>query len=320
MKKISLHIYIVLGLFVVAFILGSIFDQQISQAIFSRDNTFGLVLSAIGTIPGYGCLALSGGALVYLTLFRVGKEKLAHKIIGFALAIFAFGMGVYFSGREFFGRNGFFEVLPKFVGYFIALVPMFGCAFLGFKLAEKSDNPHLWLVLIVFLIAIFLALVPGVTLIKAIFHRPRYRMITSVEMQALDLVGFKHWWERCANYKDIMAQYNAVYGQNALVSEEFKSFPSGHAGASAVTLILAVILPFFNKKYQKIQIPVFYIGLAWCLFICWSRIFVGAHFLSDVSMGAILSLIFALITYFVLNKSKLFNGHSLEEPVEEIEA
>ena len=255
MKKISIHIYIVLGLLIVGFILGSIFDEQISQAIFSRNNPFGLTISAIGTMPGYGILAIIGGSALFLAIKRY--EKIWIKILLIILALATFGCSLYFTGREFFGPNGFAGTAPVWVGYLISLPFMCGLSFLGFILAKKSDNDRLWLVLIILAVAIFLALIPGVTLLKAIFHRPRYRMVTSVEMQSLDLVGFHSWWIPCKNYKDIITQYNAVYGPGALISEEFKSFPSGHGGASAVFMIFAVALPAFNKKYFKLQLPLF---------------------------------------------------------------
>ena len=314
MKKISIHIYIVLGLLIVGFVLGSIFDEQLSQAIFSRNNTFGLVISAIGTIPGYGILAVLGGSSLFLALKRF--EKIYMKIIFIVLALATFGCSLYFSGREFFGPNGFSEVAPVWVGYLIALPIMGGLGFLGYILGQKSDNDRLWLVIVILAIAIFLALVPGVTLLKAIFHRPRYRMITSVEMQSLDLVGFHKWWVPCKDYKDIIKQYNFVYGEGALISEEFKSFPSGHAGASAVFMMFALGLPAFNKKWQKFQLPLFYGGLVWCLFVSFTRILVGAHFLSDVSMGAMLTIIFIIGAYFALYKSKWFAEYFKEQPSE----
>ena len=75
-----------------------------------------------------------------------------------------------------------------------------------------------------------------------------------------------------------------------LTSEEFKSFPSGHAGGSALTLMFAMLVPYFVKGQEKIQLPMFYAGFAWLLLVAFARIRVGAHFLSDVSMGAFLTI------------------------------
>ena len=123
MKQLRLHIYIVLGLFVMTFILGSFFDEAISQAIFSNRNTFGLVISVLGTVPGYGMFAVLGGGYLALALRKDAKVWL--RIIFIVLCVVLVGLGVYFSGREFFGDNGFYWIgVKEFVGYIIILPVM----------------------------------------------------------------------------------------------------------------------------------------------------------------------------------------------------
>ncbi len=297
-----------MGLFVLTFILGSFLDQNVSAALFSRDNTFGLVLSVIGTTPGYGCLALIGGGFLSLGLKKDCKTWL--KVIYIIVSIIFVGLGIFYAGREFFGPNGFVGVTKEWVGYFIEMPIMGALAFLGYYLGKKSDNPRLVIVLIIFAIGIFFALIPGVTLLKAIFHRPRYRMITRMEVEAFDLIAFHPWWQRCGNWNAIMKDLNEKISESyptarLITDDEFKSFPSGHVGTCGVLFMLATMLPAINSKYKKFQIPAFYIGLGWTLIIAFARIWVGAHFLSDVSMGALLSIIFTLVLYYATYKSKL---------------
>ena len=309
MKKIIIHIYIVLAIFVIGFILGSFLDLSLMEAIFSEKNGFGLFMSAIGTMPGYGILSILGGAMFSIALKKEGFST-PYRVIFYILAVAGFGISIYFSGREFFGENGFYGAAPKWVGYFIALPFMGGLAFLGYYLGLKSDNDRLWILIIVLMIAIFLALVPGVTALKSIFHRPRYRIVVNYGYE-----GFHHWWEPFRNYKDLINNVNGLAGKEILTKEEFKSFPSGHAGASSVFMLFAAFLPLFNKKYQKLQLLLFYVGLAWVLFVSFTRILVGAHFLSDVSMGAILTTIFMIVSYYVVVHGKF--GLPKEEQIEE---
>lgn len=293
MKKISLHIYIVLAICIVGFIIGSFLDLQIMESLFSERNTFGLIVSVIGTVPGYGCLAVCGGILFAIGL--VNKDyKVIYRVLLFIGALGGLGFAIYFSGREFFGPNGFYWIgVKRWVGYFIALPVDLALGYLGFYLGKHSDNNRLWILVIVIMIAIFLALVPGVTALKSIFHRPRYR-----EVVRLGYSDFHNWWQRCPNYKDIMAA-------TGVGNDEFKSFPSGHGGASAVFMLSVIYLPLVNRKYEKLQVPLFYAGLAWTLLVCFSRILVGAHFLSDVSMGTMLTVIFMIVSYYIVNKGGL---------------
>ena len=286
MKKMRLHIYVVLGIFLVLFILGTFLDLSLTTAIFSRDNTFGITISAIGTIPGYMILAVIGGGYFALALHK--QYKTIFKVLLYVASAAFLVLPIYFAGREFFGPNGFVNEKIVWVGYLICLPIALGCAYLGYFLTKKSDNENLWIIYIIASLAIFMALVPGVSLLKAIFHRPRYRTLS-----LYDDIEFHAWYQRCGNYKELMEAHN-------LKSEEFKSFPSGHAGASAVFMIGVSILPFLSKKYDKLVLPLFYAGFAYTLFVAFTRILVGAHFLSDVAMGGILTSIFMFINNEVL--------------------
>ena len=302
MKKMRLHIYLLIGIFVITFIVGSFIDEQLNAVLFSRDNPFGLTMSAIGTIPGYGIFAIIGGG--FFALFFKKEYKLIFRLMFIALSVACLGLGTYFSGREFFGPNGFYHQGWNIYGYLIALPIMLALEYLGFVLGRKSDNPNLWLVYVIMMVAIFLSLIPGVTALKSIFHRPRYRL--------LDLTGlqFYPWWKPCKNYKDLLATFESL----GVTKEEFKSFPSGHAGATAVSLLFVTFLPFINRKYLKYQLPIFYICLGWTVLVMFTRMLVGAHFLSDVSMGILLTLVFMMIANeFVLHNKKLQEYKLIEE-------
>ena len=275
MKKLRLHLYIILGFFVITFVLGTFLDEQVSQAIFSRDNTFGLLVSSIGTLPGYLLFSFIGGGFLSIALKK--QYRIIYTVIFYILCTTCFGLTIYFAGKEFFGANGFYNPSIKWVGYVIVVPFASGMTYLGYYLFNKTERKGVWIILLISAFFIFMALVPGVTLLKSIFHRPRYRSLTLYEV-----IDFHKWYQPCKNYKDLMS----ITG---LTSEEFKSFPSGHAGGSALTLIFALLVPYFVKDTEKLQLPLIYGGFVWVILVSFSRILVGAHFLSDVSMGAILT-------------------------------
>lgn len=277
MKKLRLHLYIVLGFFVMTFVLGTFFDEQISQAIFSRDNAFGLFVSSVGTLPGYLLLSFIGGGFLSIALKK--QYKIGYNVVFIVLCVACFGLNIFFAGREFFGANGFNNPSIKWVGYIIVVPFASGITYLGYYLFNKTDRKGIWIILLISAFFIFMALVPGVTLLKSIFHRPRYRSLTLYEV-----IDFHNWYQPCKNYKDLMSL-------TGLTSEEFKSFPSGHAGGSALTIMFALLVPYFVKGQEKIQLPLLYGSFVWVILVSFSRILVGAHFLSDVSMGAILTVL-----------------------------
>ena len=281
MKK-RYHFYIVAGILLIGLLIGSLpihgvaLDLQINEAIFDRNNVFGLIVSSFGMIPGYGCLALLGGALFSIS-FKNKDFKVWLRIIFYVLSAAMFGISVYFLGKDVFSINGFYNPeLHKWLGYlimFAIMVPVFVGGF------------------------IFMALVPGVSLFKAIMHRPRYRI--AIHEYGVD---FHNWWEPCKDYKDIISAHPDV-----LTKEEFKSFPSGHSGAAMVGLITMVVMPLLNKKWMKYQILMFYIAFGWGLVVMFSRMLVGAHFLTDTCMGALLTIVFFYIANEIIVRKLLPN-------------
>lgn len=295
MKKLRLHLYIILGFFVITFVLGTFLDEQISEAIFSRDNAFGLFVSSIGTLPGYLLFSFIGGGFLSIALKK--QYKIGYNVVFIVLCVACFGLNIFFAGREFFGANGFYNPSIKWVGYIIVVPFASGMTYLGYYLFNKTDRKGIWIILLISAFFIFMALVPGVTLLKSVFHRPRYRSLTLYEA-----IDFHNWYQPCKNYKDLMS----ITG---LTSEEFKSFPSGHAGGSALTIMFALLVPYFVKGQEKIQLPLLYGSFVWVILVSFSRILVGAHFLSDVSMGAILTILMIVCT----NECVIYTERKLEK-------
>lgn len=171
---------------------------------------------------------------------------------------------------------------------------MGGVVFLGYKLTSKSENKNLWIVYLVLFVALIIALVPGTSLFKVIFNRPRFRSVITHQME------YYPWYIPCTNRDYLMDLYN-------LPKEEFKSFPSGHASSSIAFCLFVLFMPYIDNKYTKLVLPLFIAGLAWSLLVMFARMYVGAHYLSDVSMGAILTIVCVLIGSIVLKNIKKLN-------------
>lgn len=312
MKKMRLHIYIAIAVFVAMIIVGSFLDLQINQALISPNNGFGLSIAAISMNVGYGVIAFMGGICAY---HAIKIEKVTWIRIFSGLCALAFlGTSIYFDGGEFFGPNGWYNPSIEFVGYIIAAVIMGGCCYLGYLAGKKANNPRIWLLMVVGALFIVLALVIGTTVVKGIFHRPRFRYVV------YEYNGpFFAWWERCTNYKDLRDNLINVHGFTMeAAKEEFKSFPSGHTSVCAISMLGVIILPFIFGKEIKRQVLYFYLALVYTLFIAFTRLLVGAHYLSDVGMGGLITLL-CLYGYYevILHNPKLYEVKELEVKAED---
>ena len=128
-------------------------------------------------------------------------------------------------------------------------------------------------------LVVVVAFLTGVFGTKSIFHRPRYR-----DLVAPGITRFYNWWEVCKEYKTLDVD-----------PEFFKSFPSGHTCGTACSIMVFSWFPLFFKNTKKHQVMLFYIALAYTLIVAFSRMTLGAHFLSDIAMGGILFSVFYLI-------------------------
>ena len=308
MKK-RFHLLIIIGILLAGFIVGSFLDLQIDQAIFSKNNGFGLFMASFGVYPCYAGLAFIGGGFLVTTLKR--KEiPLWGKIICYIVSAAAYGMSIYLCGKEMPSPNGYNNDSLKPIAYAIPAV-LFAGAFLGgFMVCRKGDAKQLWVILLIMSVIFVVSLLPAGYVIKLIIHRPRYRYAVRC-----GVTDYYNWWQPFPEYKDAIG--HVVEGFE-ITKEEFKSFPSGHSGTG---MILAMYLPlasYFFPKLKGKETFLFYGGVAFGLLMMFSRLLVGAHYLTDTCMGSLIVMIVFYVVnevavrkgWFDLNKSK-----EAEEPV-----
>lgn len=300
MKKMRIPLLVVLALAIIGIIFGSIFDLQLSQAIASSTNGFGLTISVIGPTIGFCAMAILGGAFIAFALH--GNYNKYLKIFFWIIAAVAFGVGIYYGGKEYFGTNGFNNKSLKWIGYLIVILPLAGSEYLGYRLFKDNENKNMWIILLIGIAAFALALVGFVNILKMIMHRPRFRTVVSTDVE------FHNWWQRCANYKDLMKTFN-------LASEEFKSYPSGHTTEACMVFIPVIFLPLSNKKYEKYQLKAFICAALFVGLVALARILAAAHYLSDVSTGATITtlLIFCANEIVIRNKKLQLDVTEVEE-------
>lgn len=291
-----------LGVAILGIVLGSFFDLQISQAIASPTNGFGLTISAIGPTIGFAGVAAMGGGFVALAL--KGQYHIALKVLFYILAACCLGVSIYYPGGEYFGINGFYGAAPKFVGYLIVIVPECAAMVGGYFLFKNCPNKFIWIAFISIIIILCIALLAVITGLKAIMHRPRYRLVSVSE------VPFHNWWQPCKDYKEWIEKL----GTN---SDNFKSYPSGHTAEASILLATTTFLPLANEKFKKYQWPLFAASCALIVIVAFARILAAAHYLSDVSTGTTIIILLTLIDNEVLIRIKPLHQEEQTEQVEE---
>lgn len=308
MLKKRIHFLIVIGVLLIGFVVGSFLDLPINETLFSKNNGFGLWMASFGVYPCYAGLAFIGGGLLSTTLKRKELPLLA-KIISYGLSAASYVMSVYLCGRELPSVNGYNVPDLAILSYAICAV-LFGGVYAGaFFVCKKGDERQLWTVLMIMAVIFIVSLLPAGFVIKLIFHRPRYRYLVRGE-----IVTFKNWWEMFPQYKSFLDGTYSYEGYT-IVKEEFKSFPSGHSGTG---MIMAMFLPYASYFFPKLkgkELLLFYIGVTWGLVMMFSRLLVGAHYLTDTCMGSLI----VMVVYFVVNefseRKGWFELNKQEEPV-----
>ena len=307
MKK-RYHLLIIIGVLLVGLLLGSFFDLQINQAIYSDQDGFGLFMASFGVYPCYAGLAFIAGGFLSTTLRR--KEMpLIGRIISFALSGLAYVMAVYLCGKEWPSPNGYDTPQLAWLSYLVSAVVFAGVYVGAFFVCKKGDAKHLWTILVIMTAIFVIALLPAGFVIKLIIHRPRYRYAVRG-----GLTSFYNWWQMFPEYKNYISTAENpifVYGKE-ITKEEFKSFPSGHSGTG---MIMAMFLPFASFFFPKLkgkEVMLFYIGAGWGFLMMFSRMLCGAHYLTDTCMGSLI----CMVTFYLVNE---FANHKklYEEPVVE---
>ena len=291
MKNMRVPLLIAWGVAIIGIILGSFLDLNISKAIASPTNGFALTVSAIGPTIGFAAVALMGGG--FIAFIVKGEYPIILKILFGVLAACCLGVSIFYPAGEYFGINGFYGAAPKWVGYFIVIVPEAAAMVGGYFLFKNCSNKNMWIIFCIVIGLLLIALLAVIPTIKDNMRRPRYRGLL-----IYDDVSFHNWWEPFKEYKDYIATHPDVPHDN------FKSYPSGHTAEASILFVAVTFYPLADKKFAKYQMPFFYGACGLTALVALARIMAAAHFLSDVSWGATIVLSLVLIANEVVMRVK----------------
>lgn len=243
--------------------VGSFADYPISLALYHPDHLLARLLAGFGEYPAALGLSAAGAML----LSARNREK---RLTG-ALQTIAGCLSIFLGGTMA-------SVLPT--GYLN--IPVWQAALIGvgytgltvwgvLLLCRNVDRGTVLRVAGAFLLVIF-ADILVVNLVKIPWGRARMRLVAS-DARA----HFMPWWQPGTELRDTLVAAGVA-------AEEFKSFPSGHS-ANSSSLMLLALLPVLRPQWKHRQTALFCAGFGWALTVAFSRIVMGAHYLSDTAVG-----------------------------------
>ena len=286
--KIQKRYIVLICVVFLLFLIGSFYDLEISKLLYigqyPNDNIFGIIFSYIGILPAFAGWSFLGAIILYLSKEESNKKR---KTFLKGLSIFQYVLSFFFLCNTIMFTNlnviNVHWALAYGLGIIIFLLSMYG----GYIFAKKSDNKYLLnkvvFISMISILTMFLAM--G---IKEIMLRPRYKLVLELN----DYNYFINWWENGRVLKDSIGE--------SINSDFFKSFPSGH---SAYAMFAIFIFPMLvDNKSKKYESFLFICGVIWWILTAYSRLTIGAHYLTDVCFGGLITLISYVIITLILKK------------------
>ena len=239
----------------VGLLIGSFFDLQINKLLFANGTIFPTAFKIAGEMPMSILIIAVSFALIQLRLKN--KEKLPGYVLPTLIII-----GFFF----FFSRTipGYFGISNQFISLSITLFYLL-TGYLISQLAKDLDEKKLKH-FAYFVISTILLTLAIMSLMKSIWGRERFISMH----QAGNFDNFTFW----------------LFPQGFSEGDFYRSFPSGHTSSAATMLTLLFVPELFKKFEGRKSIYIF--AVAWPILVFFSRIFDGAHFLTDVSTGLLL--------------------------------
>lgn len=285
MKK---QISIVTALLLVLTILGSIWDFEIANAVYigqmPSENIFGIIFSYIGIIPTFVGWSFLGASILCLSKKQLVNAKKRRWFIAFAILLFVLSF-FYYCNTLYISNSNAFKVHFA-VAYSIGIPVICIAAYLGYKLSEKSNDGEL-LNKVLLLAAVSLVTLLVISVTKELMCRPRFRFVLAMD----ETDYFRNWWQSGRSIKMSLAA--------DVVTDEFASLPSGHSAYSMFAIFLFPALADYDNRLKKCKPYLFALGFIWWVATAFSRLTVGAHYLSDVTIAGVVTIFSYILVLFV---------------------
>lgn len=279
-KRINFSIFVVSAILIALTIFGSVFDLEIANAIYigqtPSENLFGIIVSYIGIIPTFVGWSFLGASILCLSKKQVENPTKRRWLTVLAILLFVISF-FYFCTTLYVSNLNAFEVHFA-VAYPVGSAILFVAAYFGYKLSQKSEDSEL-LKKTLFLVAISLVTLLIISATKEFMCRPRFRFVLAAD----NVEYFKNWWQSGREIKTSLGM--------GIESDEFASLPSGHSAYSMFAIFMFPALSEYIRGIKKFKIYLFGLGFAWWVITALSRLTLGAHYLTDVTIAGLVTIL-----------------------------
>jgi membrane-associated phospholipid phosphatase len=298
-KKTCLPISIVAVWLLLLTVCGSIWDFELANAVYigqtPSENIFGIIFSYMGILPTFVGWSFLGASIFCLSKKQIENVRKRRWLMAFAVLLFVLSF-FYYCNTLYLSNSNAFKVHFA-VAYSIGIAVICAAAYLGYYLSKKSTDDKL-LSKILFLAVVSLVTLLIISVTKELMCRPRFRFVLAME----NADYFKSWWQSGRAIREGLG--------TDIVTDEFASLPSGHSAYSMFAIFLFPVLADYVHGLKKWKPYLFALGLVWWALTAFSRLTIGAHYLSDVAIAGLVTLVAYGIVWLV--KRTYLKRHGME--------
>ena len=273
-----------ISIFVVFMVIFTFLDLPIAKAIFHYNEAYGEFFKIMGLTPT--CICGTFYAINNLATRKIARRKVISAILSILSLILFVGftwLSIYNLEKKFFVHT----IVFSFCFILISI-------YFNKRLCKWANLFNMRKVMIIALVSTLVA-VAGQTLIKFAFNRPRFISLTDPDAQ------FTYWFVHFPFTPD-------------------SSFPSGHAAQAALCFLLMYFKRFIPALRKKVwDIVLCTISVFMTVSTMLARMFLGAHYATDVWAGAFLTLITISLMNQYVERSYMLPHYRLSSIQEKVE-
>ena len=279
---------------VTGLITGLFYDQNISETLYSENEMYAVILSVIGLYLHYGSFVFFIGVLGKQLSLSVKRRTIKLPILliytYLALSTSTYGAGAFMSDSVcgFLYEDTSHTITSYAVqGLFLFFPLFFAGVIINGKKCDKQVIKDLMILLSLMTVALCFS-----NIVKSVFMRPRYR----ITLMGYEGIGFVQCFDIFRECKGLKALYH-------LASDDLASFFSGHAMNAVMGM---VIMPCYAHVFTRLRGKEKYLSMIAVVIavpVMISRIVLGDHYLSDISVGSLVGIVFCRL--FLLLRSTI---------------